>query len=387
MTDVGLESNKKPNGAGREISESLPFAWWRLRMLDQQIDGGALLSNLVKVVKHYVVVSDEQATAVALWVVYSWLIDEEKFATHAPILRIWGPEADSGKSTLAGLTMFLARRAFKSVGITGAALFRSIEKWSPTLIIDEADTLLAQNGEVRNIVNSGWTRGEGVIRCVGDDHTPRVFNTFAPKVVAMKGKELPGTVASRSISIRMKPKLASEKCDFFLHCDEPAFEVLRAGIYTWASCVVAELSEAKPTAPEGFNNRRWANWRPLLAIAKVAGGEWPQRAHDAAVVIESGALEPADRSPGIELLSDVRNLFDKRGVDRFTTDDLQLGLNKLAAEEERRMSYAKDRWVEKDEVTRWLRQYGIRSGPVRLGEKMQRGWLREWFEEAFARYL
>ena len=193
--------------------------------------------------------------------------------------------------------------------------------------------------------------------------------------------------ASRSISIRMKPKLKNEKVDFFNHCDEPAFMVLRRKIRRWTNDIAKGLDKIDPRMPDGFNNRRWANWRPLFVIAEAAGGEWPQRAYEAAIAIEGGALEPADRSPGIELLSDIRDLFDKHETDRFTTDNLKLELNKLAADEERLMTYARERWVEKHEVTALLKQYDIKSGPVRFGDAQKRGWLRDWFEEAFARYL
>jgi putative DNA primase/helicase len=96
-----------------------------------------------------VILSEEQATAVALWVIYSWLHEYEKFASHSPNLHVRSPERDSGKTTLLGAVGFLACRALASTQISGPALFRSIAKWRPTFIIDEADDVLKDNPELR----------------------------------------------------------------------------------------------------------------------------------------------------------------------------------------------------------------------------------------------
>jgi len=53
------------------------------------------------------------------------------------------------------------------------------------------------------------------------------------------------------------------------------------------------LSRAAIAVPRALNDRAADNWRPLLAIAEAAGGEWPALAHRAAVAI-SCDTEPAD---------------------------------------------------------------------------------------------
>ena len=78
------------------------------------------------------------------------------------------------------------------------------------MIVDEADDALGDNPDLRSVINSGWTRGQGVIRCHPDTHEPELFSTFAPKIVAMKGRKLPDTTLSRSIVITMKPRRADD---------------------------------------------------------------------------------------------------------------------------------------------------------------------------------
>ncbi len=55
-------------------------------------------------------------------------------------------------------------------------------------MIDEADSFLPDNEDLRNILNSGHTRATApVIRC-DENLNVKVFSTFAPKLLAMIGK-------------------------------------------------------------------------------------------------------------------------------------------------------------------------------------------------------
>src|SRR5262245_7981876 len=58
---------------------------------------------------------------------------------------------------------------------------RLMEKWNPTLVVDEADDHFKENPPLRAVVNSGWTRGAGVPRCDPDTNEPEIFSTFGPK--------------------------------------------------------------------------------------------------------------------------------------------------------------------------------------------------------------
>ena len=147
---------------------------------------------------------------------------------------------------------FLARRSLLSVDISGAALFRSITKWQPTLIVDEADDVLVDNADLRSVINSGWTRGQGTIRCHPDTHEPELFSTFAPKVVAMKGRNLPDTTLSRSIIITMRPRRADdpeEHAADFDHLDNETFARLRSQAMRWAADNGERIAKATPEIP------------------------------------------------------------------------------------------------------------------------------------------
>ena len=78
---------------------------------------------------------------IALWIVFSWI--HEEVATHSPILLVTSAEPESGKTTLLSIVSYLAPRAIASVEISGAALYRSIQLWRPSFIVDEFDSVLS----------------------------------------------------------------------------------------------------------------------------------------------------------------------------------------------------------------------------------------------------
>ena len=121
------------------------------------VSANALLADVMKQLRRYVVVSDEQALAIALWVALAWLHND--IAVHSPLLALKSAEADSGKTTACGVLRFLTPRAYSAVEMSGPSLFRFVDRMHPTLIIDDADRLLQRKPELAHIINVGWTRG------------------------------------------------------------------------------------------------------------------------------------------------------------------------------------------------------------------------------------
>src|SRR5262249_36537053 len=152
-----------------------------------------------------------------------------------------------------------------------------------TIIVDEADTTFKENEALRAVINSGWTRGSGVLRCIGDENTPHLFPTFCPKAIGMKGRRLPDTTLSRCIVIEMKRKRSLDQAEHFEHVDDAGLGELRQQCMRWSIDNAETLRGAVPQMPAGFGNRLGDNWRLILAIADRVGGEWPEGARCAAV--------------------------------------------------------------------------------------------------------
>src|SRR4030095_10375353 len=116
-------------------------------------------------------------------------------------LLVSAPEKGCGKTRLVEVADRLVHKAMSVSSVSAAALFRSIESWSPTLLIDEFDSFGKDDNDLRNVVNSGHSRAAAfVLRTEGDAHEPQLFSTWAAILVAMIGLPQP-TILDRSITI------------------------------------------------------------------------------------------------------------------------------------------------------------------------------------------
>jgi putative DNA primase/helicase len=95
--------------------------------------------------------------------------------------------------------------------------------------------------------------------------------------------------------------------------DSEEFAALRSQAARWAVDNFDLLIDPEPRLPNGLNDRASDNWRPLLAIADLAGGEWPQEARRAACRLSG---EEQDGAIGVELLRDIRSAFGDADVIR-----------------------------------------------------------------------
>src|SRR5690606_6438562 len=136
-----------------------------------------------------------------------------------------------------------------------------------------------------------------------------------------------------------------------------------------------------------LHDRAADNWRPLIAIADAAGGDWPERARRAARIL-SGAADPADDPPAIQLLGDLRALFEARGVDRLASAEIVESLAKM--EDRPWPEWKAGRPITVRQLARLLAPFGVRPKQMRddggSGPKV-RGYLLDDLQDAFSRYL
>ena len=76
--------------------------------------------------------------------------------------------------------------------------------------------------------------------------------------------------------------------------DSHEFAIVRRQAARWAADNFDNLIDPDPAIPQALNDRAADNWRPLLAIADMAGGEWPQRAREAACVLSGEGHDLAE---------------------------------------------------------------------------------------------
>jgi hypothetical protein len=345
----------------------------------------ALLDDLAAFVRRFVVVSPAQATAVPLWTVHTHAFDA---ADASPYLAVTSPEKRSGKSRLFEVLELLVANPWKVITPTEAVVFRKVDKDRPTLLLDETDAIFGPkaNGNyegLRALLNAGNRRGTNVPRCVGTSQQLVAFSVFCPKAIAGIG-ELPDTIADRAIPIRLKRKAKSEHAERFRRRDvEDEAERLYMDSSAWAEHAVPALAEARPQLPDELDDRAQDAWEPLLAIADLIGGDWPERARAAALELSNGA-EHEDESHRVRLLADIRAVFDERGVDRLASATLAAALHEI---EESPWAEWYGKPITATGVARLLAGFGIKPKVIRVGEETPRGYPRDQFGDAWERYL
>jgi chemotaxis protein histidine kinase CheA len=277
----------------------------------ESVDTAAVLQECSDKIRRYVAQQEHQQTAAVLWAAHCWLYDHN-VPTYSPILAPTSAEPDSGKTTLVAVVGRTAPRFSLNVEMTGPSLYRYVDAVKPTLVIDEADDLFARKSDLKHIVNAGWTRGATIQRQVNINGVWMTvdFDLFTPKAIALLGRNLPPATRTRSIELRMQPKRADEEVDEFQHVDDAEFAVLRRKFARWAADNAPALKQAKPALPVGFNTRAAMNWKLLLAIAELAGGDWPERAREAAERLTRKGRLPSD---GVKLLAAIKTMFAESG--------------------------------------------------------------------------
>jgi hypothetical protein len=373
--------------AGIPLKEEGETAGRRLVLTDippwpDPVDGAALLDELAKVFRRFVILPTGAAETLALWVVHSHALDALDLS---PYLALTSPEKRCGKTTTLTLLHGLVPRPVPASNITAAALFRAVEKYTPTLLVDEADTFLADYPELRGILNSGHTRATAfAVRTVGDEHEAKTFSTFCAKVVAIIGG-LPGTLEDRSIVLGLRRKSRKESVERVrLSRLAALLEPIARRAARWAKDHLDAIRDADPALPEEINSDRSRdNWRPLLAIADLAGGDWPLAARGAA--LDLAGAEAEDTGGGVLLLADLRDCFDRVAESSMATRDIIAALT--AMDERPWPTHDHGKPIAPNHLAVLLRPFGIRPKLIRAGAAVSRGYLKEDFGDAWARYL
>jgi putative DNA primase/helicase len=296
------------------------------------------------------------------------------------------PTPRAGKSTLCIVVGALTPRAILVSSVSAAVVYRLIEAHHPTLIGDEADTWLTdERSELRGVLNAGHTRATAkVARCVGDDHDVRLYSVWCARVLAMIGRP-PSTILDRSIVVELRRRTPDEPITR-LRQDRIDDELrpLRRQWRRWIDDHAGRIAAADPHVPTSLHDRAADCWRPLAAIADLAGGDWPTRARAAAVALSGGDVAD-DESITVGLLADVRTIYDVRDVDVLTSEDLTAAL--VAMTDRPWADWSRGRPLSPARLARLVKPYGIVPTVHRVGTRTPRGYRRAQWLDAWTRYL
>jgi hypothetical protein len=346
--------------------------------------GALLLADTEIFVGRFVIYPSEHAkVAHVLWIAHAHLM---QVWDSTPRLAFLSPEPASGKTRALEVTELLVPAPVEAVNVSPAYLFRKVGETNCTILFDEIDTVFGpkakENEEIRGLLNAGHRRGAVAGRCVVRGNVVETEEIPAYCAVALAGLGwLPDTLLSRSIIIRMRRRKPGEKVKPFRRRTElSAGNKLKARLAGWAKLVQASISW--PVMPPGVEDRDADMWEALIAVAKAAGGIWPDRASRAALAL---IKEARDREPslGIRLLADLKTVFGN--AQEMTTASILQALHILA---ESPWNDLKGRPLNDRGLAMRLRQYGIKPKVVRIDEDTTaRGYTAESLHDAWETYL
>jgi putative DNA primase/helicase len=381
------------NGGDDKQGEAIEFP--AVEPWPEPVGGAKLLDEIAGAARKHVVMSDQARDAVALWALHTYVI--RRFAI-SPKLFVRSAVRGCGKSTLLEVLSHLVARPMLAANITTATAFRIIAKHQPTLLIDEVDTFLGDNEELRGILDASHRHDGHVPRLVGDNFEPRNFRVYT--AVALSGiGSLHATLMDRAVVVDLQRRRANEPIASLRigktgHLDDIARRIVR-----FIADNEERIAAVEPTMPPGIINRAADNWFVLLAIADVAGGEWPQRARQAA---EAARIAASGDEDWLELLlADIRDVFHRRAepfdpeeqakpaeppIDEMTSADLVEALVAIPGHPWAEMGKSR-KPLSQQQLARRLKSLAIMT--KKIGPKGGRvnGYVRKDFKEAFGRYL
>jgi hypothetical protein len=350
------------------------------------LDGAAVLDEVLAFLRSYVAFGTYAAVAVTLWVAHTHLADR---FDSTPRLALESPEKQCGKTRVLELLVLLCAGAELLSDASAAYLFRRIDAGKITILLDEADVIWKRGKSddsaeaLRSVVNAGHRKGATVGRVVMNGKTGTLvnFQVYAPAALAAIGT-LPDTILDRAVVIHMRRRAPDERLrDYRARIAGGEGKALHDRLADWAAQVAGGIGEDWPELPAGVTDRPADVWEPLITIADLAGGHWPQRAREACLALVKSAREDTE-TVGTRLLADLRGIFGDTPA--MPTEAI---LGKLRATAEAPWGDWYGRPLSDRDLAKLLRPYGIKSLKVWVDGRSVRGYRREDFWDAWCSYL
>lgn len=373
ITNDALTRPPTPSKIKQESTELFPA----MEPWPESVSGQTVLEEAAAFFRHYLVLPPHADTVLALWCLHAHSFE---CFEHSPRLNVTSPEKRSGKTLVIDLLQCLTPKALRTENLSTAVLFRLIDRHHPTLLVDECDTFLANNEELRGCLNAGHKRGGQFLRCVGDQHEAKVFKVFGPVVLAGI-RALPGTLHDRSIVVALKRATATELAQVqrfdsrTLMPDNP----LNRKLARWAQDNQEALQQADPAMP--VHSRLADNWRPLFAIAELCG--WQTQVMAALYALTDTEIE--DDSISVQLLKDIQQVFTDAGTDKLFSEDLTEAL--WRCEDSPWADWSRGQPLTKNKLAGLLKPFKVKPKDIRIGSDVKKGYRLDWFDDVFARYL
>jgi hypothetical protein len=186
--------------------------------------------------------------------------------------------------------------------------------------------------------------------------------------------------------VRMRRRAPGERVDpYRTRRDAPPLNQLRDRLATWTRAHLRELQQAAPAMP--LEDRAADTWEPLIAVADLAGGDWPARARDAAATMtQAEAQQEEDTAASVRLLADLRHVFQAADAEVLYTSTILEALHRL---EDAPWADWYGHPLTTRDLAKLLRPYQVESKNVREQGTGQprKGYARADLQDGWARYV
>lgn len=349
---------------------------------DKPVDGAELLAEIAAFYERFCWLAACAADVLAVWSLQTWCYELFDFVA---IVAVWSPEHECGKGRVLDVTEKIVRRPFRTSNTSAAVLYHVISKGNLSVLVDELDSVSdEQRAAICNILKGGY-QSNGTAHRMTERNGEQVeveFSTYCPKMIAtITLDKLDKATRSRTIGIQMQRKPRSLKLAKFRRVDST---VLQRKCLKWAQ----DNAEAIKTVPpmdvdECATDRQEDVWEPLIAIARVAGGDWELRIRHAAQHMAGSRSDGASETVSHQLLAAFQKYFNDHG-EKVSTKTFIAWLNE--AGEFADVNYG--RGLTPHYVAKLLKPYGIEPRPLNMpDDKTARGYSRDEFEQPFQTYL
>ncbi len=298
---------------------------------DPQYNPATLVDGIVG---KYLVMRSHVRIVYVLWVVATHVY--VKFRV-APRVLLTSENPDSGKTTALEVARALIFRANEESFATDAALRDHLRLGPGSIALDEGDLYEpAARRALLRLWNGGHAQGAKQALMIGGRRT--LFDLFAPMIAAGLGRILGQAQLSRTFVLNMNPYGAGETPEFDWWApaeDGPDSAEARKleldTIYSYLRhCAATWKFNRQPSMPPRVVRRSADNFRSLLAVADVCGGDWPRRAREAIVAL---IAEMFDDQPKVVILRHGLLLFDQFEADQLEVNRFNQELRRLSAPE------------------------------------------------------
>ncbi|MFM0453903.1 DUF3631 domain-containing protein [Paraburkholderia nemoris] len=298
---------------------------------DAAISGAALLDETSDTLDDFVKLETHQREAVVLWLLASRC---KTFKLVSPVLYFSAPGKGCGKTKALGIVSKLVRNPVKASIMTAASLYRAIlargvDGIPPTLMLDNAHLHLREDARMAAIISGSFADRDFACSIISGyrDGMPEgidVFSTWCDKVLAGNG-ELSADLMDCSIVIKIQRKKPDQTIRQVAYENPERFAELRRKIDHWLEDNESPIQAELRKVSDGRNNRLGDKWATMLAIARVAGGGWHERAKRAMSLIECKESPAQDISELVAL--ELQRYFRVHGGTSALTRDIVAWMN------------------------------------------------------------